>query len=74
MLIDFLDDEKFKNRILIIGGERIVGGFVAFVSSMRWDCPYETEPLTNAEKREIVDKIANYNFDSDCRIVFEGEV
>ena len=50
-------DVELDGRTARIAGEMIVGGFVCYKSSMKnWLVP-ENEPLTEDDKKEIIQKV-----------------
>ena len=64
-------DVELDDRIVRILGEMIVGGFVCYKSSMKnWLVP-ESEPLTEEDKKEIIQKVTKKTAGSHMVITFE---
>ena len=64
-------DVELDGRTVRIAGEMIVGGFVCYKSSMKnWLVP-ENEPLTEEDKKEIIQKVTEKTAGSHMVITFE---
>ena len=64
-------DVELDGRTVRILGEMIVGGFVCYKSSMKnWLIP-ENEPLTEGDKKEIIQKVTEKTVGSHMVITFE---
>ena len=64
-------DVELDGRTARIAGEMIVGGFVCYKSSMKnWLVP-ENEPLTEDDKKEIIQKVTEKTAGSHMVIPFE---
>ena len=64
-------DVELDGRTARIAGEMIVGGFVCYKSSMKnWLVP-ENEPLTEDDKKEIIQKVTEKTAGSHMVITFE---
>ena len=67
----FYIDVELDDRTVRILGEMIVGGFVCYKSSMKnWLVP-ESEPLTEDDKKEIIQKVTEKTAGSHMVITFE---
>ena len=64
-------DVELDDRTARIAGEMIVGGFVCYKSSMKnWLVP-ENEPLTEEDKKKIIQKVTEKTAGSHMVITFE---
>ena len=64
-------DVELDDRTARIAGEMIVGGFVCYKRSMKnWLVP-ENEPLTEEDKKEIIQKVTEKTAGSHMVITFE---
>lgn len=64
-------DVEIDERMIRIYGELVVGGFVCYEKSIReWMVPFE-EPVTEAEKQMIIQKVLEKSQGSNMKITFE---
>lgn len=64
-------DVAIDERKVRISGEMIIGGFVCYKSSMtNWLIP-ENEPLTEEDKKDIIQKVTEKTAGSNMVITFE---
>ena len=64
-------DVAIDDRTVRISGEMIIGGFVCYKSSMtNWLIP-ENEPLSEEDKKEIIQKVTEKTAGSHIVITFE---
>ena len=68
---DYMDVHFDDGRVARFIGELIVGGFVAFTSSLReWKEP-EGAPITDEEKEEIINAVKERQKESKMKILLE---
>ncbi|MCR5290556.1 MAG: hypothetical protein K6E51_11225 [Treponema sp.] len=66
-------DVEIDGKTVRIAGEMIMGGFVCYKHSMtHWLIP-ENEPLTEDDKKHIIDKVTQKTAGSHMVITFDGE-
>lgn len=71
MFVTFVEDDFFKGRELVINGEVIYRGFIAYVSSMKWWKPYDKEEIKPFEKEYITGLLRKRKFKTDFRIILK---
>ena len=62
---------EYDGKTLKVNGEMFVGGFVAYINTMKWEPPHENELLDEKLKKEIISAVVNQTKDKDFRIEFE---
>ncbi len=64
-------DVYFGERVVRIGGELVIGGFIAVANTIKqWKIP-EGEPISESEKKEIMDAVIEKTKGSHIVITFE---
>jgi len=59
------------DRIIKAEGEMIVGGFVAYKSTMKFEPPYENEPVSDESRQKYIDEALKKTKDSGMKLEFE---
>ncbi len=62
---------EWGDRVVFVEGEMVVGGFVAYKSSMRWKEPFENEELGATQKDKIIQAVIDKTKASYMIITFE---
>ncbi|MBB5335428.1 Imm74 family immunity protein [Pectinatus brassicae] len=63
---------EIEGKKLIIKGELLQGGFIAYRASIKnWEAPYESEVINDIEKEKIIASIINQTSNSHLIITFE---
>ncbi len=64
-------DVYFGEKVVRIYGELVIGGFIAAANTIKqWKIP-EGEPISEAEKKEIMDAVIEKTKGSHLTITFE---
>lgn len=58
-------------KIIKAEGEIIVGGFVAYTRTMKFEPPYEKEPVTEAIRQKYIDEALRETRGSYMKLEFE---
>ena len=58
-------------QIIKAEGEMIVGGFVAYKSTMKFEPPYENEPVTEEIRQKYINEALLETKDSYMKLEFE---